>query len=83
MPPKVKQMLKEQEEQKIFKQFEELGYKVSEKLAYGRSLIIEKGYSIVVQIYISQKKYHTVGYIPVELHLLLHKLFEIWGWFDE
>ena len=28
MPPKVKQMIKEQEEQKIFKEFEELGYEI-------------------------------------------------------
>ena len=84
MPPKVAQWIIEQEEQKILKQFEEKGYKGSEKIAYGRALFIERNYDLEICVYISKKEYKTrLGVITVELHQLLHKLFELWGWFDE
>ena len=77
-------MIKEQEEQKIFKEFEDKGYKITEKIAFGQAFVIEKGYSLDVIVYKTKREYKTrLGEISIELHKLLHRLFEIWGWFDE
>ena len=88
MPPKVKQMIKEQEEQKIFKEFEELGYTIENigSILYLRN----KEQDVDIKIWIFGKEYSCsiynrslVSMITLQEHQLLHKLFEIWGWFDE
>lgn len=76
--------LKNQQEQAIFKELEEKGYKITEKIAFGQAFVIEKGYSLDVIVYKTKREYKTrLGEISIELHQLLHRLFEIWGWFDE
>lgn len=89
MPPKVKQMIKEQEEQKIYTEFEILGYEIQELTSYISMFNEIDG----VYIYIDTRnklyeKYDDFGencssLITLKEHQLLHQLFELWGWFDE
>ena len=86
MPPKVAQWIIEQEEQKILKEFEELGYECIINDKYFLELRAKR---ICNLIHIS-KKYKWYGtdsedilQIGMQEHQLLHKLFELWGWFDE
>lgn len=72
-------------EEEVLKEFEELGYEISEEIRYCRPfMIIEKGYSIMISIDKKEKEYYTsLGYISLQLHKLLTKLFKAWGWFNE
>ena len=78
----------EQEEQKIFNKLYEKGFTFSNSNGW---LFIKK-YStqmqdctIVISIDKYGKEYRTDDdfYISSEIHQLLHKLFELWWWFDE
>lgn len=87
MPPKVAQMIREQEEQKIFKEFEELGYNITTNDKYlvifdsNKQFIIDKTYK---EYFVSNwSNEHNRYRINLQEHQLLHKLFELWGWFDE
>lgn len=79
MPPKVKQMIKEQEEQKVLKEFEELGYEY-EKIFCIQIINEKKG----TEIYLTEecKGYIVKGHLNMQEHQLLHKLFELWGWLE-
>lgn len=88
MPPKVKQMIKEQQEQEIFKQIKELGYGIKEGLFDSDRYILciyeGIGKDSLTLIIWKDKTYScSDNAIPLKLHQLLHKLFEIWGFFDE
>lgn len=87
MPPKVKQIIIEQEEQKIFKEFEELGYKKrSSKFHYLYLRRFDEDGLIDEEIIINlrDKKYDKrYNFLTLQEHQLLHKLFELYGWFDE
>lgn len=80
---------KEQEEQKIFKEFEELGYKVEKHNDSIDFRNTEK--EEVIFINLLKKMYAKTDTtnlcIPLMFtlkeHQPLHKLFELWGWFDE
>ena len=89
MPPKVAQMIREQEEKKILKEFEEdLEYRINTN---DEKWLILSQYGKHIDINKKNKTYECylldVGtpYVPIEIkeHYLLHKLFELWGWFDE
>lgn len=90
MPPKVAQMIKEQEKQKIFKEFEELGYKIQKSVMGFNNIIYISNIENMSTIVIDTKnklysKHYTISFdssMPITLqeHQLLHKLFEIWGW---
>lgn len=93
MPPKVKQMIKEQEEQKIFKEFEELGYENKIHPTYSHMVYLvsdDEDPDLVLTIYINKEsRAYWKTYTGAEFecftlreHLLLHKLFELWGWFE-
>ena len=90
MPPKVAQMIREQEEQKILKEFKKIGYesqsspkneKEFSMLSLNALIVINKK----TKEYIKVNCYSLSEFVPISLkeHQLLHKLFEIWGWFDE
>lgn len=91
MPPKLVQQNKEQEEQKIFKEFEELGYRFRESSINKNVIAIEcfeenSNVFCKNRIWItkSKKSYWVgLGNISMQVHQLLHKLFKIWGWFDD
>ena len=90
--PKIVEKLKEQEEQKIFKNFFKLGYSVhySED---NKDLIefINVEEMSIIKINKKSKRYMKLdnviysSFVPISAkeHILLHKLFELWGWFDE
>lgn len=85
MPPKVKQMIKEQQEQAIFKELEEFGWEYNEKP--NNKMLFER-YSQEYDSYDfilihKETKTYTSNSIDMKTHQLLHRLFEIWGWFDE
>ena len=81
MPPKVAQWIKEQEEQEIFKKFEELGYEVRQGKILGQSQVIIEDDWLEIVIYKYEGTYRVWrGSVPIKIHQLLHKLFEIWGW---
>lgn len=89
MPPKVKQMIREQKEQKIFKEFEELGYRIFAIENYNICLYkyyekYNEEYAITIDL--KNKCYYCDDMdivIDMKIHQLLHKLFELWGWFDD
>ena len=88
MPPKVKQMILEQEEQKIYEQIKELGYRIKEGLLESDRYIlgIYKGIgegSLTLIIWKDRTYSCTDNSITLKLHQLLHRLFKVWGWFDE
>lgn len=87
MPPKVAQWIKEQEEQKIFKEFEELGYHIITNDKYlvifdsNKQFIIDKTQQ---EYFVSNwSNDHDRYRITLQEHQQLHRLFELWGWFDE
>lgn len=78
----------EQEEQKIFKEFEEKGWKYKfADYGYGINQLIfrkpTKEYIYHITIYLKEHTYYFDFGLDAEIHQLLHKLFELWGWFDE
>lgn len=91
MPPKVAQMIREQEEQKIFKEFEEMGYEIL-KHPHNDDLIqiASEEQDTIIEIYCN-KETKTFWYearmfgvnqpqvILKKEHQLLHKLFELCG----
>lgn len=80
----------EQEEQKIFEEFKELGYEIKINNDNVLKFII-KDEDIVLKIDKNFKEYKKFYYdgikvpenITLQEHQLLHKLFELLGWFDE
>lgn len=100
MPPKVAQMIKEREkekeEQKIFKEFEELGYKWKEDEIFITLINQKNGKCIKINknlkdykcydLFMTPTLLHTNNialWVTLQEHQLLHRLFEIWGWFNE
>lgn len=87
MPPEVKQMIKEQEEEKILKEFEELGYSHIE-YSFDKNVLMMLNPKCEEYITIDLvEKYYSCYFenggcskLSLEVHQLLHKLFEIWGW---
>lgn len=88
MSPKTKQMIKDQQEQAIIKEFEELGYEIKFKSDNVLKFII-KDEDTVLTIYKTSKDYRKVYYgetkiipevITLQEHQLLHRLFKIWNW---
>ena len=86
--------IKEQEEQKIFKEFEELGYHIhyfyddkgiitAKRITKYISSKKDNGYQLEIYCSFKDKTYSSNFILDMQLHQLLHKLFEIWGWFDE
>ncbi len=79
---------KQLEEQKIFKEFEELGYEIER---IGMAIYLRnKELDVEITIWLRNKIYTCTLYkrvmaqlINLKEHQLLHKLFELWGWFDE
>lgn len=76
-----------EKEEQIFKEIKELGYGVKQGLLKSDNyiLVIYKGIgegSLTLIIW-KDKSYSCDNSIPVKLHQLLHKLFELWSWFDE
>lgn len=86
MPPKFKQMIKEQEEQKIFKELENKGYEIHKIEGYNICLYkyyekYDEEYAIIIDL--KNKCYYCESMdvvIDMKIHQLLHQLFEIWGW---
>ena len=89
---------KSQQEQAIFKEFEELGYECvfsnnKKHLVLMKNVKKDKyngDYTKIISINSITKKYscyidesYSFDDITLQEHQLLHKLFEIWGWFDE
>lgn len=86
----------EQEEQKIIQLFNNKNWvKIDEDnllIRFSKPYRI-KGISTIITIHKDMKSYEVyqlneIGMtrncvITLELHQLLHKLFELWGWFDE
>lgn len=76
-------------EQKIIEEFEKLGYKImrnDEEFFIANHLIHEE----TIYVYKKIKKYDgsntktwTNKSFSMKEHLLLHRLFELWGWFNE
>lgn len=89
MPPEVKQMIKEQEEQKIFEEFEELGYRIYGKNDY-YIFLVNNQTNRTINIHLKSKMYEKfykgiatiTSAFTMKEHQLLHKLFTLWGWFD-
>lgn len=75
-------------EQEVLKEFEELEYRINTN---NKDILTLSQYGKHIDINKNNKTYECylidVGepYMPIELeeHQLLHKLFEIWDWFDE
>lgn len=90
MPPEVKQMIIELEEQKIFKEFEELGYEIERNPHISEIYLTNKKADCKIVINKFKKFYYVREFYTPEYqtlllneHQLLHKLFELWGWFDD
>lgn len=80
----MKQLILEQEEQKIFKEFEKLGYEVRQGKILGQSQVIIENDWLEIVIYKYEGTYRVWrGSVPIKIHQLLNKLFKLWGWFDE
>lgn len=90
MPPKMKQMIKQQQEQAIFKEFEELGY---EMWHYKKENVFEFNkydtsngnffFLGKIEFDLDDKEYWSDIKFTMKEHQLLHFLLEIWGWLDE
>jgi hypothetical protein len=79
-------MIKEQQEQEILKEFEELGYKIN-YFTKKRIVLINFVLSEVIDIVKEYKFYskydletNIYSNLTIPEHRLLHKLFEIWNW---
>lgn len=82
-------------EQEILKEFEIFGYniittdnlvemKINISDQYVIKLTIDKKKREFTKVLIRLKDDDILGmYISAREHLLLHKLFKLWGWFDE
>ena len=80
MPPKVAQMIRKQEEQKIFKEFEKLDWVIDDEYD---CVIFRQYFSYEILINKEDMTYRSNISLNMKEHQLLHKLFELWGWFDE
>ena len=84
MPPKVKQMIKQQQEQAIFKEFEVLGWEIKKDEETGIIIFDNGGVRIIFYTFekIYEWKYFTFKplFVDTELHLRIHKLICLWGW---
>lgn len=90
MPLKVAQMIKEQEEQKILKEFKKIGYEAQSSSKNEKEFSMLSLNALIVinkktKEYIKVNCYNLTEFVPISLkeHQLLHRLFAIWGWFDE
>ena len=84
MPPKLAKQIIEQEEQKIFKEFEEMGYEIEQGIIMGLNQVRIENDWLEIVIYKTEKTYRVWrGAVSMKVHQLLHKLFELWGWFNE
>ena len=74
-------------EEDIFKEFEELGYKKRNSqfhFLYLRRFNEDGLIDEEIIINLRDKKYEKkYSFLTLQEHQLLHRLFEIWGWFDE
>lgn len=81
------EITKHQQEQEIFKEFEKLGYEIYQEKNY--IAIKNKAKKTEITIKFNGKYYFKRNddnfweIITFQEHQLLHRLFEIWGWFDE
>lgn len=80
----------EQEEQKIFKEFKERGYVIEQNPNTSEIYLISIEFDCKIVInkfkkYYYIREFYTPEYqtLLLEEHILLHKLFELYGWFDE
>ena len=78
-------MIKEQEEQKIYKEFEKLGYRI----IYNNDDLLEFEHVKFLNNIEINKEHKWYGnsseniiQLDMKEHQLLHKLFELWGWFE-
>lgn len=72
---------KNQQEQKIFKELKNIGWEVTFRNLKGidfQNIIGQR-----ISIYLTNKSYYSKATLSSKTHQLLHKLFELWGWFDE
>lgn len=96
MPAKVAQWIIGQEEQKIFKEFKDWNIVINDrnqcvltkphpiiKDSIFRATINKEIKQYEVTLYNQSNKEILHSMITMEFHQLLHKLFELWGWFDE
>lgn len=81
------QEITKQQEQEIFKEFEDLGYEIKKE---DTITVITNYITTTITINLTRKYYVCTGNdglsfqcISLQEHQLLHKLFEIWSWFDE
>lgn len=83
-------LTKQQQEQKILKKFEELGYEIERNTDISEIYLINKKADCKIVINKFNKCYYVREFYTPEYqtlllneHQLLHRLFEIWGFFDE
>ena len=80
-------LTKEQQEQAIFKEFEEDGWDIKKDEETG--IIIFDNGGVRVIFYTFEKIYEWKNFsfkplfVDTEHHLRIHKLICLWGWFDE
>ena len=75
--------LKNPIEQAIFKEFEELGYEINSSKEEMIVLYSQKRNNNHIFINKLTKSYSSHEDITLQEHQLLHRLFELWGFFDE
>lgn len=76
--------IKIEEEQKILKKFEKMGYEIEQGIIMGLNQVRIENDWLEIVIYKTEKTYRVWrGAVSMKEHQLLHKLFELWGWFDE
>ena len=68
-------------EQEVLKEFEKLEYRLFSKSENVIHLIDEKKSKRYEKFYLAN--YCLTAELTMKEHQLLHKLFEIWDWFDE
>lgn len=83
-------LTKSQPEQAIFKEFEEMGYEIERNTDISEIYLTNKKADCKIVInkfknFYYVREFYTPEYQTLLLkeHQLLHRLFEIWGWFDE
>jgi hypothetical protein len=82
-------LTKQQQEQEILKEFEELGYEIERNIDISEIYLTNKKADCKIVINKFKKIYYVREFYTPEYqmlllneHQLLHRLFEIWGWFD-
>ena len=80
MPPEVAKWIIEQEEKKIFQALEKLDWVREEEYD---CVIFRQYFSYEILINKEDMTYKSNISLNMKEHQLLHKLFELWGWFDE